>query len=63
MLCRVPFSLAPQKDQVLLVVEVFLEAIEVGFEANRFRGAGGVAFASGFVRNLGKTSEAEVKIR
>lgn len=52
----------PQKDQVVPVVEVFLEPIKVGFEAGRVRGAKGVAFASGFVRDLGKTSEAEVEI-
>jgi hypothetical protein len=52
----------PQKDQVVLVVKVFLEPIKVGFEADRVRGAEGVAFASGFVRDLGKTSEPEVEI-
>ena len=61
---QIAFSLRlPQKDQVVLVVEVFLETIEVRFEADRVRSAEGVAFASGFVRNPGKTSEAEVKIR
>ena len=33
------FLWLPQKDQVVLVVEVFLEAIEVGFEADRVGGA------------------------
>jgi hypothetical protein len=54
--------LAPPKDQVVLVAEIFLEPIKVGFEADRVRGAEGVAFASGFVRDLGKTSEPEVEI-
>jgi hypothetical protein len=52
----------PQKDQVVLVVEIFLETIKIGFEADGVRVAEGIAFAFGFVRDLGKTSKAEVEV-